>query len=175
MKLHPHIVLLAGLAALQPACTTAARQQEYAEAAGRMEESAAQFRQAVAQSAGAKLRMLSSTSEAEQELPVPAEEYALLREILQHTVAAPPALESDDTGRKDYAWVAELIFADAHGVELTGIVVNYDRWMPNSRARKLRPERIRPWDTPDWSLPDADYAALCSLPTLRRVRALCER
>ena len=147
--------------------------EAYAEAAGRMEECTAQFRQAVAKSAKAKVRRMSCTSEEEEEYPVPAEEYALLREIMLHTAAVPPALETTEPGwPEDFPCVVELIFADTHGGDLTGIVVNYERWMPQSEAKKLRPAPARPWDTPDWSLPDADLAALHALPCMQHAKAL---
>ena len=174
MKRRPYIpLMLTTLAALLAAACSSANRREYAEAAGRMEECAAQFRQAVAKSTGAKVRRMSGTGSEEQEYPVPAGEYAQLREILQHTAAVPPALETAEPGwPADFPCVVELIFADAQGAELSGIVVNYERWMPLSQANKLRPEPARPWDTPDWSLPDTDLAALHALPCMQRAKAL---
>ena len=169
---HLTLTSLAALATLLPACTSAARQREYAEAAGRGQECAAQFRQAVRKSSTAKLRLMATGRDAERELPVPAEEYALLREIMLHTAAVPPALETDDSGWREFPWVTELIFADAQGSELTGIIINYERWMPQSRAKKLHPQRRRRWDVPDWSLPDSDLATLHTLPTFLRAQAL---
>ena len=166
-----HLTALATLALLC-SCSSHKLRQEYAAAAVRMQECTTQFRQAVQKSCAAKFHLMATGSDAEQLLPVPAEEYALLRDIMLHTAAVPPALETDDSGWQDFPWVTELVFADAQGSDLTGIVINFDRWMPQSRAKKLRPQRRRSWNVPDWCLPDADLATLRTLPTLRRAQAL---
>ena len=169
MKLHLiTLIALAGTAMLQPACTSAERQRQYAEAAEQAEACVAQFRQAVAKSTCAKVRKLPAGSDTVQEYTVPPEEFALLREIMLHTAAAAPALETDAPGWPEhFPYVVELVFADARGGELTGIVINHRRWMSRSEAKKLRPQVSRPWDTPDWYLPDRDYAALAKLPAMQ--------
>lgn len=175
MKQPKHTLTLAAVGlilAAQSACTPTARQREYAEAAVRMEACAAQFREAVAHSATAKVRRMSCTSDEEQEFPVPTDEYALLRDILAHTAAVPPALETDETGLPEEPCVVELIFADARGGELTGIVINHDCWMRRSAAARLRPQPTRSWQTPHWSLPDTELATLQNLPCMQHAKAL---
>lgn len=171
--MKPHLTIaLAGAVALQTACNSGSLQMEYEEAAQSMARSTRQFQQAVAKSAKAKVRMMSSSGQEEKEFSIPKAEYALLREIMLHTKAVPPALETDPPGCPDFPCVVELIFADAHGVELTGIVINYERWMRQSDAQRLHPEPSRPWDTPDWCLPDADIDTLHALPSMQRAKAL---
>ena len=172
MNRHLIPTIITALCTLLSACNSAARQREYAEAAGRMQECTAQFRQAVKKSATAKLRLMATGSDAEKELPVPEGEYTRLRGILLHTDTVPPALETDDSGWREFPWVTELIFADTQGNELTGIVINFDRWMPRSQAQKMRPKHTRRWDVPDWSLPDSDLATLRTLPTLQQALSL---
>ena len=159
-----------GLAVVQTACSAAARRQEYAAAAERMQACAAQFCKAVEKSAAAKVRKMSSTGDDEQEYPVPKKEYDLLREILAHTAAVPPALETDETGWRDEPDVVELIFADAQGGELIGVVVNHDCWMRRSEAERMRPQPTRSWRTPHWSLPDAELATLHRLPCMQHAK-----
>lgn len=174
MKRHPYTTLmLTALAALLSAACSSSNRREYAEAAERMEACVVQFREAVRKSSCAKVRRMSCSDDSEQEYPVPEAEYAQLRRIMLHTAAAPPALETTEPGwQGDFPCIVELIFADAHGGDLTGLVVNYERWMPQSEAKKLRPEAARPWDTPDWSLPDADLIALHDLPCMQQAKAL---
>lgn len=44
-------------------------------------------------------------------------------------------------------------------------------WMPRSAAESLSPHRSVTLE-PEWTLPDADYAALMSLPSLRKIYEL---
>lgn len=169
---HMNLPTLAAAALLLAACTSNELQSEYAEASAAMENCVEQLRLAVRQSSCAKISRISCRSDEESEYPVPQEEYVQLRGILLHTAPVPPALETDADLPPEFPCIVELVFSDDRGAELTGIVINYDRWMCRSEAAKLHPEISRPWDTPDWSLPDAELATLHSLPCMQRAKQL---
>lgn len=168
-------IVLVGLAAMLAACTSAEQRQQYAEAAERVQRSVAQLKGALAKATGAKVRVMMAGEAKEQEFPVPAEEWGRLREILSHTAAVPPALENADEQEKASPYFIELVLLGNQGVELSGVPLTSEQWMPESEARKLAPARARSSLVADWCLPDADCEALKSISAISQAKSWAEQ
>lgn len=175
MKQLPIVITFASMGLVVAACSSAAPQQ-YAEAEFRVQRSVQILVHSLDKATGAKVRVMMNGDDREKEFPVPQEEWGRLREALAHTAPVPPALESsDDPATAELGYFSELVIVGPGGVELTGVPFADRAWMPESRARKMSPERCRSSDVPDWCMPDADCEALQSISPLAQAKAWAER
>lgn len=98
---------------------------------------------------------------------LPSEEFAQLKTILLHTGAVPQV----EGGKAlpvalSRSYKKKLLLTDASGKVIQTIHYT-NKWMKETQMKQLSPERSAGLFEADWYLPDADYDALFSLPSLR--------
>lgn len=166
--------LLLSVAALV-ACSPVPQGPAYAEAEARVQGSARQWREDVGKATAAQVRVMLPNSDREHVCSLSRGEWRALQVALSHTEAVAPALETSEAREDDEAenapYYMELVLVGADGRDISGVVVNTLPWMPQSQARQLTREMSRSREVPEWSLPDADYEALSTLPPLVRAQA----
>ena len=102
-----------------------------------------------------------------EEFRLSPDEFARMRDILLNSRTVPVALNRDVVVFVAYGSFETLILTDAQGQSYDLPVITRV-WMKQSQADSLTPSRVKRSDEPRWYLPDADYDAFFSLPTIRK-------
>lgn len=170
-------VLIAGGWGTLSSCTSAADQQQAAEALARTQRSVERLQGVLNKAEGAMVRVMMTGVIKEQEFPLPAEEFAQLKGILARTGAVPPLKPSEEEppGEQGQApYYIELVLLGKGGEELLGIVLNEEPWLRESELERVKKEREHAARVPEWYLPDADWERLHALPTMPQARTWAE-
>ena len=133
------------------------------------------LKEALGQAAGARwvVKCLCCKEQPSETLPLPPEEWAVLKQALAHAEVAPPAAQQYIVCIEYREWVY-LTLVDAKGREI------YEQWMKDpfhgdphwmsrSEAEALSPDRRSSSREAEYSLPDADYKAVMALPSLAKI------
>lgn len=156
-----------------PACTSVSDYFNPTQKQERLEEEQAEqvvntFRQKMMQMVSA--RILVNAHPYEGNFIMPAAEFAILRDILSRTETVPMAHGENVVVYVSYPSFQTLVLKDAEG-RIYDLPMLDQLWMRKSQAQALLPTRPRCSNEPRWCLPDEDYAALQTLPTVRQARA----
>lgn len=174
------LVGMLGVCAGVPACTQVSEyvSQIQSSAASRKQEIkdeeqaealAANFRRIIVEKM-VSARILVNAHPYEGLFVMPAAEFARLRDILSRTEAVRPAHGENVVVYVSHPSFLTLELKDAQGLVYELPMMDH-YWMRKSEADALLPDRARRSDEPCWCLPDADFAELQKLPTVRQARA----
>lgn len=147
------------------------------DAARRARADVMEIRAALPRAAAARWELRSRVASSVVSLPIPPAEWSVLKTALSHTEPTPPPAKRGMVCIMYRTWVY-LVLLDSKGQEICrkwmkdpfGYPVD-SCWMPRSAAESLSPHRSVSLEA-EWTLPDADYAALMSLPSLRKIYEL---
>lgn len=131
--------------------------------------------EALAQAAGARwvVKCLCCKEQPSETLPLPPEEWAVLKQALAHAEVVPPPAQMYDICIMYREWVY-LVLVDAQGREIYKQWMKDPfhgdpHWMPRSEAEALSPDRKADYREAMYSLPDADYKAVMALPSFAKI------
>ena len=136
-----------------------------------------EIRAALPRAAAARWELRSRVASSVVSLPIPPAEWSVLKTALSHTEPTPPPAKRGMVCIMYRTWVY-LVLLDSKGQEICrkwmkapfGYLVD-SCWMPRSAAESLSPHRSVSLE-PEWTLPDADYAALMALPSFAKIYEL---
>ena len=147
------------------------------DAARRARADVKEIRAALPRAAAARWELRSGGASPVASLPIPPAEWSVLKTALSHTEPTPPPTKRGMVCIMYRTWVY-LVLLDSKGQEICrkwmkdpfGPLVD-SCWMPHSTAAPLSPHRSVSFE-PEWTLPDADYAALMALPSFAKIYEL---
>ena len=136
-----------------------------------------EIRAALPRAAAARWELRSRGASPVVSLPIPPAEWSVLKTALSHTEPTPPPAKRGMVCIMYRTWVY-LVLLDSKGKEICrkwmkdpfGSPVD-SCWVPRSAAESLSPHRSVSLE-PEWTLPDADYAALMALPSFAKIYEL---
>ena len=145
------------------------------QSAERTREEWKRFKDALGQAVGARwvVKCLCCKEQPSETLPLPPEEWAVLKQALAYAEVAPSAAQRYHVWIEYREWVY-LALVDAKGREIYKQWMKDPfhgdpRWMPRSEAETLSPDRRASSREAEYSLPDADYKAVMALPSLAKI------
>lgn len=147
------------------------------DAARRARADVKEIRAALPRAAAARWELRSRGASPVVSLPIPPAEWSVLKTALSHTEPTPPPAKRGMVCIMYRTWVY-LVLLDSKGKEICrkwmkdpfGSPVD-SCWVPRSAAESLSPHRSVSLE-PEWTLPDADYAALMALPSFAKIYEL---
>lgn len=115
--------------------------------------------------AGACFRV-TNTKGIVKDFVLPSSEFAQLQTILQHTGRVPSADQGPLPLTLSRSYKKKLLLTDASGKVIKTLYYS-NQWMKETEMEQLSDNRTTNLFEADWYLPDADYDAFYSLPSLR--------
>ena len=126
----------------------------------------ADFMQTVSQASSAKVWVRKGLHNGvTKDFTLGPKEFEQLKKILQHTCPVPHAKQELLPMTISLAYNKRLVLFDATGRQLYSVAYS-NKWMKESQMKQLSKDRTAGLFEADWYLPDADYDALFSLPSI---------